>query len=91
MRVFGLILAGGEGRRMGADKAQVTLGGRPMLAHVLDRIAPQVERLALSANGDPARLAPFGLPVLPDAGESRGPLSGVLAGLCWAAACWYQA
>ncbi|TKA96174.1 molybdenum cofactor guanylyltransferase MobA, partial [Cereibacter changlensis] len=65
MRLFGVILAGGEGRRMGgADKALLPLAGRPLLAHVRDRLEPQVEALALSANGDAARFAGFGLPVL---------------------------
>lgn len=64
----------------GADKALLSLGGRPLLAHVIDRFAPQVDSLALSANGDPARFSAFGLPVLPD-DSSLGPLSGVLAGL----------
>lgn len=85
MRIFGIILAGGEGRRMGADKALLPLAGRPLLAHVRDRLEPQVEALAISANGDPARLARFGLPVLAD-DQPLGPLSGILAGLRWAAA-----
>lgn len=86
MRIFGTILAGGQGRRMGgADKALLPLAGRPLIAHVIDRLEPQVERLALSANGDPARLARFGLPVLPDQATSQGPLSGLLAALDWAA------
>lgn len=84
MRIFGVILAGGTGRRMGgADKALLPLRGQPLLAHVQARFEPQVERLAVSANGDPARLAFSGLPVLPDA-QSKGPLSGVLAALDWA-------
>lgn len=87
MRIFGVILAGGQGRRMGgADKALLPLAGRPLIAHAIDRLEPQVERLAISANGDPARLSRFGLPVLPDAGGSHGPLSGLLAALDWAAA-----
>ncbi|MEL6210433.1 MAG: NTP transferase domain-containing protein, partial [Pseudomonadota bacterium] len=56
MRIAGVILAGGLARRMGGgDKALLALAGRPLLAHVIDRLAPQVERLALNANGDPAR------------------------------------
>jgi len=84
--IHGIILAGGAGRRMGgADKALLQLAGRPLLSHVIERFAPQVAGLALSANGDPARFAGFGLTVLPD--EARlGPLSGVLAGLRHAAA-----
>ncbi|MFD1333897.1 NTP transferase domain-containing protein, partial [Methylopila musalis] len=87
-RVAGLVLMGGEARRMGGgDKALLPLHGRPILAHALDRIRPQVFALALSANGDPERLGAFGLPVLPDAvGGPGGPLSGVIAGLAWAEA-----
>ena len=85
MRIFGVILAGGQGRRMGgADKALMMLAGRPLLAHVRDRFEPQVEALALSANGDHSRFLKFGLPVLAD-GVAQGPLSGVLAALDWAA------
>ncbi len=68
----------------GADKAMLVLAGQTLAAHADARLGPQVERLAISANGDPARLAPLGLPVLPDA-DRRGPLSGVLAGMDWAA------
>ncbi len=85
MRIFGVILAGGQGRRMGgADKATVRLAGRSLAARAVDRLEPQVERLAISANGDPARLAALGLPVLAD-DQPQGPLSGVLAALDWAA------
>ncbi|MGD9864291.1 MAG: molybdenum cofactor guanylyltransferase MobA [Pseudodonghicola sp.] len=87
-RPLGVILAGGLSARMGGgDKALQDLGGRPVLAHVIGRLAPQVADLALNANGDPARFARFGLPVLADpvAGHP-GPLAGILAGLDWAAA-----
>ncbi|MGB4908269.1 MAG: molybdenum cofactor guanylyltransferase MobA [Tabrizicola sp.] len=85
MRIFGVILAGGEGRRMaGADKALVPLAGRPLIAHVLDRLEPQVERMLVSANGDAARFAGFGCPVVADAAP-QGPLSGVLSALTVAA------
>ena len=54
----GLILAGGLGRRMGGgDKPLLPVGGMPMLARVIERLRPQVERLVLNANGDPARFA----------------------------------
>lgn len=85
LRIFGVILAGGEGRRMGADKALVPLAGRPLIAHVLDRLEPQVERVLISANGDAARFSAFGCPVVEDA-VPQGPLSGVLAALTVAAA-----
>jgi molybdopterin-guanine dinucleotide biosynthesis protein A len=64
----------------GADKALLTLGGRTLLAHAAERLGPQVEDLALSANGDPARFAGYGLPVLADA-QPLGPLSGILSAL----------
>jgi molybdopterin-guanine dinucleotide biosynthesis protein A len=86
MRIFGVILAGGEGRRMGgADKALVPLAGSSLLSHVIARFAPQVEGLALSATGAPDRFAAFGLPVLPDT-TPAGPLSGILSALIWGAA-----
>jgi molybdenum cofactor guanylyltransferase len=85
MRIWGVILAGGAGRRMGgADKALLPFGDTTLIGHAVARFAPQVERLAISANGDPARFAASGLPVLPD-DAPLGPLSGVLAALDWAA------
>ncbi len=85
MNIVGLILAGGGGTRLGGrDKALVGLAGQPLLAHVIARFSPQVADLALSANGAPERFAEFDLTVLPDAGDSAGPLSGILAGLDWA-------
>jgi molybdopterin-guanine dinucleotide biosynthesis protein A len=86
--IAGLVLMGGRGTRMGgADKALLVLAdGRPILAHALERLRGQVGPLALSANGDPARLAGFGLTVLPDPADGpEGPLGGVRAGLRWAA------
>lgn len=81
--ISGLILAGGAARRMGGgDKALLTLAGRPMVAHVIERAKGQVLGLALSASGDPARFAAFGLPVLADAIPGfAGPLAGILSGL----------
>lgn len=81
MRIFGVILAGGQGRRMGGvDKALLTLGGQSLIARVAARFEPQVERLAVSG-----RQGYLGLPCLADA-AALGPLAGVLAGLRWAAA-----
>lgn len=87
MTIAGVILAGGRGSRMGGrDKALLTLGGRPLATHVATRLAPQVEMLAISANGDAGRFDFLGLDVIPDADDSfSGPLSGILAGLRWAA------
>jgi molybdopterin-guanine dinucleotide biosynthesis protein A len=81
-----LILAGGRATRMGGiDKPLLTIGGRSLVAHILDRLG-RADPVAISANGDPARYAGFGLPILPDSVTGRGPLAGVLAGLHWAAA-----
>lgn len=87
MRVAGVILAGGLSRRLGGgDKCLRLLGGRPILAHILERLRPQVDALALNANGDPARFAAFHLPVVADSiAGFAGPLAGILAGLDWAA------
>ncbi len=83
--VFGVLLAGGLGRRMGGgDKFLRQLAGRPLLAHVIERARPQVAGLMINANGDPARLAPYALPVASDVVEGfAGPLAGVLTGLEW--------
>ena len=88
MSIAGILLAGGLSRRMGGgDKCLRPLGGRAILAHVIERARPQVRSLALNANGDPARFRDFGLPVVADSVEGfAGPLAGVLAGLDWAAA-----
>jgi len=84
---LGIILAGGQARRMGGgDKGRLMLGGRSLLDHVIARLGPQVAGLALNANGDAARFADLGLPVVPDSlPDFPGPLAGVLAGLDWAA------
>jgi molybdopterin-guanine dinucleotide biosynthesis protein A len=85
---LGLILAGGLARRMGGgDKPLRLLGGRPMLDHVIARLMPQCDALALNANGDPERWSGYGLPVLADPlPDHPGPLAGILAGMEWAAA-----
>ncbi|MCV2892933.1 molybdenum cofactor guanylyltransferase MobA [Lentibacter sp. XHP0401] len=83
----GVIVAGGLATRMGGgDKCLLPLGGAPMLERVIARLEPQVAELALNANGDSARFAGFGLPVVSDSVAGfAGPLAGVLAGLDWAA------
>jgi molybdenum cofactor guanylyltransferase len=87
MKTVGLVLAGGQSRRMGGgDKALRLLGGTTLLERVIDRLRPQVEALVLNANGDAARFSAFGLPVVADSvPDFAGPLAGVLAGLDWAA------
>lgn len=82
-RVLGVVLAGGLASRMGgADKGLLSLGGRPLIGRVIERFAPQVDGLVLSANGDPARFATFGLDVLADdISGYPGPLAGLVAAM----------
>ncbi len=85
MVIVGLVLAGGAASRMGGgDKCLLPLCGARVLDVLLARMAPQVGAVAISANGDAARFDAFGLPVLPDAVLSAGPLAGVATGLAWA-------
>ena len=84
---LGLVLAGGLARRMGGgDKALLRIGGKTILERTLERLLPQCVRAVINANGDPARFAFTGLPVVADNIEGfAGPLAGILAGLDWAA------
>jgi molybdenum cofactor guanylyltransferase len=85
---LGLILAGGLARRMGGgDKARIKIGNKTILQRVLGCLTPQCVRVIINANGDPARFADTGLPVVADSvPDFAGPLAGILAGLDWAAA-----
>ena len=83
MKVIGAIIAGGRSRRMeGHEKAFLTLAGKPILAHVIARIGPQVDQLVINANGNPSRFLEFSLEVVPDALTSlTTPLAGLHAAL----------
>lgn len=84
--VAGVVLAGGRSSRMGGqNKCLAPLAGKPLLAHVIARLEPQVAALAINANAEPSRFAGFGLPVIADrvAGHA-GPLAGLHAALAWA-------
>ncbi len=85
---YGLVLAGGLARRMGGgDKALIRIGDETILDRALSRLRPQTVGIVLNANGDPARFAACGLPVVPDSvPDFAGPLAGILAGLDWIAA-----
>jgi molybdopterin-guanine dinucleotide biosynthesis protein A len=86
MKIVGLILAGGQGSRLGGvDKAFLRLAGQPLLAHALAVLEPQTDMLAISANGEAARFAAYARLVLADTHPGRGPLAGIAAGLAWAA------
>lgn len=85
--VVGVLLAGGKSRRMGGgDKCLLPFHGRPLLASIVERVAPQVSQLIVNANGIPERFAAFGLPVVADTVPGHaGPLAGVLTGMEWVA------
>ncbi len=92
--VTGIALAGGLGRRMspdgaGSDKGLQSLAGRSMVAHVIERLAPQVDAMLINANSNLATYEQFGYPVLPDViGGYAGPLAGLHAGLLAATTAW---
>lgn len=79
----GMILAGGKARRMGGqDKGLIPYQGRPLIAHVLERLEPQVQAILINANRSHDQYAQFGHPVIADAEDGfLGPLAGILAGL----------
>jgi molybdopterin-guanine dinucleotide biosynthesis protein A len=83
---IGVLLAGGKSSRMGgADKSLLPLAGRLILAHVIERLGPQVADLVIVANGDLSRFAAFGLAVVADRVAGHvGPLAGIHAGIAWA-------
>jgi molybdopterin-guanine dinucleotide biosynthesis protein A len=84
---LGLVLAGGLARRMGGgDKALIEIGGVSILDRVLACLSAQCTGIIINANGDPARFADTGVPVIPDnVPDYPGPLAGILAGLDWLA------
>jgi len=86
-RITGVVLAGGQGRRMGGvDKGLQPLRGRPMVEWVLERFAPQVDEVLVNANQNLERYAALGHRVIPDEiGGFAGPLAGLQRGLSAAA------
>ena len=84
MRITGVILAGGRGTRMGGvEKGLLDWQGRPLIAHLLDALAPQVDGLMLNVNREHARYAAFNLPLIGDKPEltGLGPLAGLHSAL----------
>lgn len=92
MRVSGLVLAGGRGSRLaGADKGWIEYRGQPLIRHAVDRLAPQVGEVIVSANRNLEQYRSLGLPVVADApssGDFSGPLAGILAGMLLARSPW---
>jgi molybdopterin-guanine dinucleotide biosynthesis protein A len=81
--VTGIVLAGGQGRRMGGvDKGLQTLRGKPMAQWAIERLAPQVDEIVVNANQNLEAYAAFGYPVVrDDVAGFAGPLAGLQAGL----------
>ncbi len=75
----GFVLTGGESRRMGADKALLEIGGRPMALRMVELVRPLVAEVALV--GAPERYGHMGVPVLADCEAGRGPLAGIVTAL----------
>ena len=85
MKPPSVILAGGRSSRMGGgDKCLLPLGGKTLIARIIDAVAPQACDILINTNSDPAPFLPFGLPVLPDVITGfQGPLAGILTGMLW--------
>jgi molybdenum cofactor guanylyltransferase len=82
MRVLAAVIAGGLSSRMGREKAFVELSGKPLIAHVIDRLTPQADGIIINANGPRWRFSVFGLTVVPDLLTDVGtPLAGLHAAL----------
>jgi len=87
IEITGVVLAGGQGSRMGGvDKGLQSFRGKPMAAHVIERLAPQVDEILINANRNPDAYAAFGHRVVADEIEGfAGPLAGFERGLAHAA------
>lgn len=79
--ILGVILAGGASRRFGADKSAALLGGRALLAWVVERARPQVQLLLLNANDPKLGRGLAGFERVADDAPGEGPIAGILAGL----------
>lgn len=84
--ILGVILAGGQSRRFGSDKAAAQLGGRRLIERVVAKAGRQTAALVVSG-----RDYGLGLPVIPDTVPGQGPLAGVLSALEWAKAAGFSA
>ncbi len=90
--IAGVIIAGGRSSRMGGvEKVFIEVGGKRILDRIIERMAPQVDRLAINANGDATRFQGSGLTVIPDLPDGgQTPLAGFHATLRWAKAAGFD-
>lgn len=81
--ITGVILAGGQGRRMGGkDKGLISFADKPLIQSVIDKILPQVEQIIINANRNTSDYESFGYPVVSDAiNNFQGPLAGFMAAM----------
>ena len=84
MKVLGCIIAGGKSTRMGQNKALMQWRDKPLIAHVVDRLTPQVAQLIVNTNGDAASFAFLHLPIIADLVDMETPLAGLHAALSYA-------
>jgi molybdopterin-guanine dinucleotide biosynthesis protein A len=86
VRIAGIILAGGQSRRMdGVDKALLPFGDGRVIDHVYARLVRQIEPVALNSNNEPVLFSNLPVSVIPDDIDGfAGPLAGVLAAMEWA-------
>lgn len=75
-----IVLAGGRSRRMGTDKSMLSVGGKPMVQHIVEQLRPHFDELMVSAN-DVEKYAFLGIPVVPDLVPDQGPLRGIASAL----------
>ena len=84
-----VILCGGRGRRLGGiDKPLVELAGKTLLAHIIERLEPQVDAIVLAGAGSRERYQAFGYPVVPDREPDQGPLAGIVSALAAFETAW---
>lgn len=87
--VTAVVLCGGRGTRLGiVDKPLIELAGKPLLAHLIERLAPQVHEIVLSCGQSRAAYRRFGHPVIADREADQGPLGGIASAAASVATPW---
>jgi molybdopterin-guanine dinucleotide biosynthesis protein A len=79
-RVSLVVQAGGRSSRMGRDKGLVSLAGRPLVQHVIDRLGILADEVVITTN-DPGAYRPLGFRTASDAEPGAGALAGLLTAL----------
>ena len=87
--IEGVILAGGESKRMGTNKSLVELHNKPLIKHVYDRLIEQVSHVSINTN-QPIQIFPENIQFQDRILNNPGPLAGIQAGLFYAKKNWVQ-